>query len=168
MIKSLCAMLFGASTALCASQFPPYVQDYSQRLGGAVDELRPIVERFDASAFAAGLSRRTALDRYEAAGDGFLAAQGRDVAGTIERFERLDAAKRALDQAGPFARLATFAQTYDHGIAERAMVDFEPAVPVTAEGAVHAGTGFVAGWLLFLGLWELVARPFRRRRRITT
>ncbi|MEO1198352.1 MAG: DUF2937 family protein [Pseudomonadota bacterium] len=164
MIKSLLAMGLGASTALGASQFPAYVQDYSQRLGGAVDALQPIVEQFDASAFAAGLSRETALERYREAGDTFLAEQGQEAAETITRYEDLRAAKDALEQSGPFVRLVTFARTYDHDIASRAMDDFEPAVPATAEGAVHAGAGFVAGWALLLGIWKLVAMPFGRRR----
>ena len=38
---------------------------------------------------------------------------------------------------------------------------FEPAVPVTSEGAVAAGLGFLGAY----GLIRLAATPFRRRRR---
>jgi len=40
-------ILGGLALGLTLSQFPEYAQQYVQRLGGAVDELRIIVEDFD-------------------------------------------------------------------------------------------------------------------------
>ncbi|MEM9851772.1 MAG: DUF2937 family protein, partial [Pseudomonadota bacterium] len=49
--------LAGGCAMLCAtSQFPEFSQQYVQRLGGAVDELRRVAADFDASARAAGLT----------------------------------------------------------------------------------------------------------------
>ena len=164
MIRGLFALVFGAGAALSASQFPAYVQDYSQRLGGAVDALRPIVEQFDEAAEQAGMTRERALDRYEQSGDAFLTRQGEEAAVTIFRYEELSEAKQDLDEAGPFGRLLVFVREFDPEIAERTASDFEPAVPATAEGAVHAGAGLFAGLLAGRGLWALFALPFRRRR----
>ena len=59
------------------SQFPEYAQQYTQRLGGAVDELRVIIDRFRRrGGRGAGLTRAQALDRYRQAGDSFLAGRG--------------------------------------------------------------------------------------------
>src|SRR5690606_31307549 len=46
------------------AQFPQYAQQYEQRLGGAVDELRIIVDDFDRGAASFGLTREQALLRY--------------------------------------------------------------------------------------------------------
>ena len=54
----------GLALGLALSQFPEYAQQYTQRLGGAVDELRAVTRQFDAAATAAGLSREQALARY--------------------------------------------------------------------------------------------------------
>lgn len=164
MIRGLFALVVGAGTALGASQFPAYVQDYSQRLGGAVDALRPIVEQFDEAAADAGMTRQAALERYERSGDDFLTTQGQETAATIRRYETLADAKQELDEAGPFGRLMVFVQAFDPEIAERTATDFEPAVPATSEGAVHAGAGLLAGLLAGRGLWAFFAMPFRRRR----
>ena len=50
MIRRLISIVGGVGLGLVASQFPEYAQQYEQRLGGAVDELRVFVEKFDASA----------------------------------------------------------------------------------------------------------------------
>ena len=60
-------MLTGATVLVAAvttSQLPEFAQQYRQRLGGAVDELRTIVQRFDADAQAAGMDRTQALDHH--------------------------------------------------------------------------------------------------------
>ena len=70
------ATLGGLGLAIACSQFPEYAQQYEQRLGGAVDELRIIVADFDADARKFGLSREEALGRYAASPDPFIMARG--------------------------------------------------------------------------------------------
>ena len=43
-------MIGGLALGVVLSQFPEYAQQYTQRLGGAVDELRIITEDFDRAA----------------------------------------------------------------------------------------------------------------------
>ena len=70
------ASIGGLGLALALSQFPEYAQQYTQRLGGAVDELRVITEEFDRAASAGGLGRDAALARYNSSNDEFLAGRG--------------------------------------------------------------------------------------------
>ncbi|HTM76667.1 MAG TPA: DUF2937 family protein, partial [Devosia sp.] len=72
-MRRVIAGLGGLMLALALSQFPEYAQQYTQRLGGAVDELRVITEDFDRAAQQGGLDRQQALIRYEASEDDFLA-----------------------------------------------------------------------------------------------
>jgi len=58
------ATLGGLALGFAFSQFPEYAQQYEQRLGGAVDELRIIVDDFDADARKFGLTRPEALQHY--------------------------------------------------------------------------------------------------------
>ena len=51
---SLAAGLFGA---VVAAQLPELVQQYNQRLGGAIDEVAAIVSRFDYDAASNSLKR---------------------------------------------------------------------------------------------------------------
>ncbi|WP_220089905.1 DUF2937 family protein, partial [Pseudomonas aeruginosa] len=74
-----------------------------QRLAGAVDELAVVVEDFDRSAEAAGLTRYQALD--ELTGTAFLNARNADMTRTLTRFEALSADLTLLRAAGPLERL---------------------------------------------------------------
>lgn len=143
----LIALLFGAS----GSQLPEYVQQYSQRLGGAVDELTAFVKQFDEDALAAGLTRDAALGEYEARDNEFLGRRGKTVADTIRRYERLKAQKSELDTASPFGRVLRFLRDPQADIAGRAWEDFKPAVPLTIEGALFAVIGVVFALLVSTG-----------------
>jgi hypothetical protein len=72
-----------------------------------------------------------------------------------------------MDEAGPFGRLLVLVQDRDPMIARGALEVFEPAVPVTREGAMSAAIGFGGGWIAtFFALSGLGAgfRHLRRRR----
>ena len=46
-MRRMLATIGGLGLAVTMSQFPEYAQQYTQRLGGAVDELRVVTEDFD-------------------------------------------------------------------------------------------------------------------------
>jgi hypothetical protein len=161
MIGKVVALTVGLICGAALSQGPEFVQQYSQRLGGRIDELRGFVERFDADASAAGLSRIEALAEYQTQPSRFVTLRGQDAAATIVRYEAYLQHRAALREAGPFVRLWVFAREVEPDIAEATFADYEPAVPVTLEGAAHAGAGFLAG---AFGA-GLLGRAFATRRR---
>jgi hypothetical protein len=154
--------------ALGLSQFPEFVQQYVQRIGGAVDALQPLVERFEASAAQAGLTRQAALERLERNPDDLVVGQSAATADAIARYETLRQSYDDLASAREFERLAVFATAVDPAIARRTLGDFRPALPVTGEGLAHAGIGLVLGY----GLGALIAAAagalLARRRRETS
>ncbi len=164
MMRGLLGMVSGLALGASLSQFPEYAQQYTQRLGGAVDELAIITAEFDSAAAEAGLSREDALGRYALAGDGFIEGRGQSMQRTFARYQELTALQAELESASGWERLMLLPRYADSEIGARAMDDFEPAVPVTLEGLAYAGGGFVIGYGLVWGLVALVARAFRRRR----
>lgn len=159
-IMLLVAVLTGTAT----SQLPEFAQQYRQRMGGAIDALRQVMADFEADATGFGLSVDEAITRMKTGDDGFSRKRGLSMERTQERLERLTEQKQALASAGPFARLAVVFKTMDPDIAEATVKDYEPALPVTVEGAVSAGLGCLAGLLgarLFLGLGRLGRRKAR-------
>lgn len=152
----------GLSGAAALSQFPEFSQQYAQRLGGAVDELRLFISDFDADAARVGLERETALVELAEAG-ALGAARAETMRATIERYDRLETALVDMKDAGPFMRAYHAAHLNDLDIAQAAWVEFKPAVPLTFEGAVFSGAGLVSGWLVISMLIGLIRLPFRRR-----
>lgn len=157
MLARVFVLIFGLAGAGTASQFPEYVQQYHQRLGGAMDELKGYVARFDADAKAANLTRDAALQTYLEAPAAFLKKRGQAAKDTIQRFERIETLYQTLDQYGQNLRVVAFLKSRENDIAQKTLEAFRPAVPLTLEGAAHAGAGFAFGymlWLLFKGLFK--------------
>ena len=61
--------LVAAAGLASASQMPEFAQQYRQRLGGAVEELRVVVEDFDRDAQNSQMTRRQAIDSLNDTGD---------------------------------------------------------------------------------------------------
>ena len=146
LIARTLALGLGLAGAVTLSQGPEFVQQYRQRLGGAVDELRRVVARFDQDAAAAGRTREAALASLRTNQDPLVNAQGAAMQDHANRLSRLEGQQARLQEAGSFQRLVVYLAEPDVEISRAAFQDFEPAVPVTAEGFASAGAGFLALW----------------------
>jgi hypothetical protein len=152
------AILFGVAT----TQLPEYMQQYRQRLGGAIDELTAIVARFDTEAGAQGLSEAGGVARLETNPDPLAKARGKDMADMISRLDRLNRAATALDGSNAFVKWGTFLTTFEPHIAERAYASYQPAVPTTADGFLAGLIGFIVGG----GLIHVLGLPIRYRHKL--
>jgi hypothetical protein len=156
--------LVGLGLAIILSQFPEYAQQYTQRLGGAVDELKIVTEEFDRAATTGGLTRVQALERYNASNDDFLAGRGTSMTATFQRYEQLSSTLAQIEGAGAYERLRSLPVYFDTDIGQRTLENYKPAVPVTLEGLAYAGVGFAIGYLVLSAFWRICTLPFRRRR----
>ena len=163
-MRRIIAGIGGLGLAVALSQFPEYAQQYTQRLGGAVDELRIITEDFDRAAAVGGLDRVQALQRYGASDDTFLAERGTAMSATFARYEQLSATLARIRDADPITRLQALPAYLDTDIGRRTLENYKPAMPVTIEGVLYAGAGFMLGYLALSGIWRFATMPFRRRR----
>lgn len=134
--------------AIVFSQLPEFAQQYRQRIGGAVDELRTFVTRFDADAKSQGLTRNEAMSRHLVSADELFRKRGLAMQDTIDRLDRLSMQQRAMTDPSSFVRLVNFVAYADGELASNTFNTFEPAVPVTVEGGIMALIGAAFGWLL--------------------
>ena len=155
------ALAVGLLLALVFSQVPEFVQQYRQRLGGTLDELRREIAQFDAEAGAQSLGRDAGMARLRANADPLVQARGTDLGLAVDRERRLEDQERDFAAAGPLLRYWVFVERFDPQLAGRAYAIYQPAVPVTEAGFLAAAVGFAFG---YAGM-RLVAVPFRRRRR---
>ncbi len=163
-IVRIVAFGLGLLGGTAASQGPEFAQQYRQRLGGAIDELRQVIGRFDADARANGETSESAIARLRGNPDDLASRQGAAMQANVERLNRLESHRQAMIQAGPFARVALMVRDGDRDVMEAVYRDFEPALPVTEEGAVSAISGFIAVWGGILLLAGFI-RSLRKRSR---
>ena len=163
-MRRMLATVGGLALGLCFSQFPEYAQQYEQRLGGAVDELRAITTEFDNAAQQAGLSRQQAFSRYEASPDSFLAGRGVSMQTVFARYDELSADLADLQGASPLQRVEHLGQYLDSDVGARALANYKPAVPVTLEGLAWGLAGLVLGYFALYPLLGFLTLPLRWRR----
>jgi hypothetical protein len=161
LLRNTVALAFGVAGALGLSQAPEFSQQYRQRLGGAMDELARVVVEFDADAAKNGLTRELALATYQQSDQQFLKDRGARMASTIGRMELLSAQARWFETLPPLVRPVALARGYDEALMAGMWRDYEPGVPLTTDGAVWAGGGF----LLAAGMLGLLTMPFARWKR---
>ena len=89
-------LALGLLGGVIAAQGPEFAQQYAQRLGGTVDELRRSVQCLEADARATGTSRDGAVDRLRGNADALVARRGEAARTDIERLARLSAQQQAL------------------------------------------------------------------------
>lgn len=152
----------GLSGAAGLSQFPEFSQQYMQRLGGQVDELTRQVVDFDQTALADGMGREKMLQAM--AQTPLVASQEPMWRRTFARHARLSENLMILRDASPMERLAMPHRMADTATVEAVWRDFTPAMPLSAAGAVAAGTGFLGGWAGLAVIISALQMPFRRER----
>ncbi len=146
------------------SQAPEFAQQYRQRIGGAVEELKTVVVDFDKDASRSELSRNEALDQLVNSQEKFAQDRGNSMTRTITRFERLDEQRGLLENSHPLTRPLFVLKYPDQQLLNGAWEIFEPAVPLTSSGALYGGLGaFLAVLLARIGIGG--GRAVRRRKR---
>lgn len=164
MILKTLTLVGGMFGAAIFSQAPEFTQQYMQRLGGQIDALSLVLNDFDASARKADMTREEALASM--GGSTFLENRRLDMRNTIERFEGLTLDQKVLAEATPLKRLLMPQHISDTELGKATYEDFEPALPLSLEGAVSAGGGYVLGWSLVAAILHFLKWPFRRRSKL--
>ncbi len=138
-----------AAAGLAAfSQLPEFSQQYAQRLGGAISELRVVVADFDRDAANSQLTREDALDQMLGSPTQFARDRGASMNRTITRYYLLSNQKAGIETADPLMRPLYVLQTPDAALVEGTWEDFQPALPITTPGAVYGGIGALLGLAL--------------------
>jgi hypothetical protein len=159
MLSRTLALAIGLLCAIAAAQLPELAQQYRQRLGGALDEVRTVVERFDADATNNELSREQALSRLAESSDDVVRRRGQDALLNIQRLATLQD-QQALVNASSATPTLYLLTNADGDLLSATVADFQPAVPTTTEGLLYGGLGFLVGWSLV----QMVSWPYRRWR----
>lgn len=163
MIKKALILAGGIGCGATLSQFPEFSQQYTQRLGGKVEELNLFIDNFDTDARKVGKTREQALVALAQSGEiGEVRAE--TMVNTMARRDRLANALVELKGASAYDRARMANMFTDSELARGTWQDFKPAVPLTAEGVVFTGGGFVLGAGAMMVLLGLLGRLFRRKK----
>jgi hypothetical protein len=160
-LRDLMFLAFVLSGALVGAQVPAFVDAYTQRLGGALDEARTTLAGFERAAASAGLTfddyRRRLLESQDVA----FRKTGEAVDRLAARVIMLTILERDLAVAGPWARPWVVARSHDRLILERAYEQWSPGLVLDPRWGT---VGLAFGWVLHAALAGMAALVERRRR----
>ncbi len=150
------AVIFGIGM----SQVPTFTDEYMQRLGGTVDELRIITEEFDRTAASQNMTRNQALMAYP---DGFfLGIRVDELPDTFVRYEQLSEDFEVLANADTLKRFTSFLRMTDNRLVNATWNAHTLAVPTSTDGFVFALIGAMGG---FFGITHISGMISRRRKK---
>ena len=152
------ALAVALIAGLIGSQGPEFVQQYRQRIGGALDELKRIVAQFDAAAARHGLTPPQAVGRLEQNTEPLAREQGQDMVQTIARANRFEEELEEMRSAGPIKRIYVMAKDFEPEVVRHTLDNYEPAAPLSLEAVMAAGLAAIGGWTAT----HLIAWPIRR------
>ncbi|MEM9683795.1 MAG: DUF2937 family protein [Pseudomonadota bacterium] len=156
-------LLFGCAGALLFSQFPEFFQQYTQRLGGHLDEVTAQVSALERRADESGKALTVYLRGLQLHRDADVRREGYALRDMVERKDMLAQSYDALTGAQNWWRAGQFAKHMDWEIAGSALSVYRPAMPVTPEAAIYAGAGFGGGAIVYFTLLGLIGPRERSR-----
>lgn len=154
------ALAFGVLCAVFTSQVPEFMQQYLQRMGGAIDELNIVVTHFEVDSGRSGYEVTGALQVMARNPEQLVRDQGRRMEENISRLNRLRTQHAAMTDAGTFRRVSAFFANVDAPIVERTWNNYKFAIPLSLDGILFAMIGFIIPFALI----EILGLPFHGRR----
>lgn len=139
--------------AVGLAQFPAFLNSYTQRLGGHVDEARINVAGWQHIADkTTGGNLADLISIYQNTDHQAVIEAGNKAAADVARFQGLEHALKDLLNANAFERAYTFLKHVDTDIAYNTLKHYTPNIPTDAEGLVYAGVGLLLGMLCYRGI----------------
>lgn len=164
-IETLVDRILCVSGAVLFSQFPEFVQQYQQRLGGHLDEARRQLDQFRAAAAQTGATLDQLVANANANTNPSVARLGGVIVETQSRVQTLSADQQAIQDASVWSRPFVFFHHMDPQIAKATFAIYRPAVPTTLEGLLYAAVGIVIILSVYHGCIRYPVRRAMRRRR---
>ena len=157
LLHELTAIVFAVLVGFAVSQIPRFLQEYEQRLGGALQEASRQLEEYRRNAESSNLTFNEYVGRHLDSADAAMRATGRTIQNSVLRVADLREQTQRIGTATKFAKPFVLARNYDGSLLRATWERF--AITATFDPAFGA-IGLVLGWLLNALLWLLV--PHRR------
>lgn len=161
MLRDLVLLLVVILGLVAGSQVPSFVDAYTQRLGGAADELGRVVAGYRAAAAGQDLSFEDYMTRHRGNTDPAIRATGGAIDWTVARLDTLEQARTALIQAGAWGRPGVAVLYADREILAAAYDEWRPGLAIEPR---WGGVGALLAWLLHMAVSGLVSGGFGSRR----
>lgn len=148
-VGSIIDRLCVVAGAFICSQIPEFMQQYTHRLGGHVDELQQLITQMRQVASYSNKTLEQYLHKFISSSDPDFVRQGEFMQGILFRWEELNRAFYSLTQSTILTRPYIFLKELQYDIAQSTLTTFHPSINLSTEGLCYAGAGILIGWAFY-------------------
>lgn len=158
LIDRLCVI----AGAFMGSQIPEFMQQYTQRLAGHVDELQRLLNQMIQMAAYSNKTLEQYIYKFTSNSDPDFVHQGEFIQGIFSRWEELNRALLHLTQSSIVFRPYVFLKGLQYDIAQSTFTSFQPGINLSLEGLCYAGAGALMGWCFYQMISASISKGYTR------
>lgn len=161
MLDRICAVL----VAILFMQMPMFIDQYSIRLSGHVDELNYQTQAIQQLAIKSNKSMNAYVEKFIRSTDIDFSNQGKFILDLEKRKEKLKHSLTSLTQANLFTRPFIFLFNSDWTIVHATCINYQVGISFTLESIIYALIGVFVGYYLyklFSSFGRRIVNGFRR------
>jgi hypothetical protein len=147
--------------AILFIQFPQFIVQYKQRLGGHVDELAIIIQQYKEVASLNGRSLQEYINLFLDSGISEFVNTGEMMNLNLQRLDYLSSALNDLMSSTGFAQFFTFIRTMDYPIFQTTLTNFTPGFAFNFETLIYVFVGAITGFVIFSAIKKFIYLIFR-------
>ncbi len=148
--------------AFIGSQFPQFIQQYTQRLAGYVEALEKVVNELHRIASLSHKTLEQYIQKFRDSQDIDFIHQGDFMQETVVRWQEFYQILSELTQAPTVLKLYYFFKDLQLDIAKSTLACFQPGFSLTLEGVGYAAIGMILGWCFYQLALQLIALGYSR------
>jgi predicted PurR-regulated permease PerM len=149
--------------ALVGSQVPEFIQQYTQRLGGHVDELSHLLLLIKQSAALSNKSLDIYIQKFMTNSDPDFVIQGQFMQSMLSRWENLTSSLSNIIRSSIWTKPFVFITQIDKEIFSSTTKSFHPGFTLTIEGLLYTALGMTISCSLYHAVLKAFKTVFSKK-----
>lgn len=162
-IDGLADKMAAVAGAVAGCQFPQYLAQYVQCLGGKILLAKENVEHYTQIASKNSLTLDQYVSHLHNVPDSVTSNTSTEIANQIHQLSYLQNSLDSIVHSNAFTKLPNFLAHLDWSVAHQAMENYTPGIPTTMEGLGYAMIGMLAAVGIYKAGKAIVKLPFRKK-----
>lgn len=153
-LESLLDRIISVTGAIVFAQMPAFIVQYQQRLGGHVDELKHLINKYKSYAASNNRSLDEYINIHLQSTVKEFASTGQLMTENLSRFNELSKALKELTDSTGLVKLFMFFKNIDIDIYKGTMKNFVPGITFSTDAILYGITGVI----IFMSLYWLIKK----------
>ena len=132
-----------AAGAIIFAQFPSFIVQYQQRLGGHVDELAQIISRYSEAAARNSRTLEEYISIHLKSEISDFVSSGKIMTENLSRYNELNESLNSLTRSEGLMKLLTFLKTVNYDIFSKTVDNFTPGISFNLDTLLYSAAGII-------------------------